>query len=136
MTRHVLSHTADTGLEATAPTFEALLVELATGMFELMGTTDCVAPGSGVTTSVNSATKEDLVVDVLSDLLYLSETEDLHLCDFEVRSTTETAVTVRARGVPVADVEPEGPPIKAVTYHRLQVVCQDGSWYGRVYFDV
>ena len=131
-----LPHTADTGIEASAPTFIALVEELATGMFELMAMVDCPAAGATVTADVEASTNEDLVVDTLSELLYLFETEDLHLCRFEVTAPTEGSLHVRAVGVPVAGVEPTGPPIKAVTYHQLEVSGTSEGWAGTVYFDV
>jgi SHS2 domain-containing protein len=38
--------------------------------------------------------------------------------------------------VPTKDVELTGPPIKAVTYHQLQVAETDEGWSATVYFDV
>lgn len=131
-----LPHTADTGIEASAPTFIALVEELATGMFELMATVDCPAVGTTVTADVEASTNEDLVVDTLSELLYLFETEDLHLCRFEVTAPGEGSLHVRAVGVPMADAEATGPPIKAVTYHELEISGTSEGWAGRVYFDV
>lgn len=132
----VLSHTADTGIEATADTFAELLRDLAAGMFGLMGRPDPCAPGRHVEAAVESTSREELVVDVLSELLYHSEVEDLFLCSFEVEATGPAGVQVRATGVANAGVELTGPPIKAVTYHDVTVLETDEGWYGRVYFDV
>lgn len=131
-----LPHTADTGIEASAPTFIALVEELATGMFELMATAECPATGTTVTADVEASTREDLVVDALSELLYISETEDLYLCRFEVTAPGEGSLHVRAVGVPIKDAEPTGPPIKAVTYHQLEISGTPEGWAARVYFDV
>lgn len=136
MPHRPLPHTADTGIEARAPTFIALVEELATGMFELMATGDCPSAGTTVTADIEASTREDLVVDTLSELLYLFETEDLHLCRFEVTSHGKGSLHVRAVGVPLADVEPTGPPIKAVTYHQLEISGTSEGWAGRVFFDV
>lgn len=76
------------------------------------------------------------MVDALSELPYLSETEGLHLCRFEVASTGDFTVEIQATGVPTEDVELTGPPIKAVTYHQLRVSETDEGWSASVYFDV
>ena len=136
MSRNALSHTADTGLEATAPTFPDLVEELAMGMFELMADADCSEPPRTVETTVEAESREDLIVDVLSELLYLSETEDTHFCRFEVSITDHRSMALRASGMPNGAVEVTGPPIKAVTYHQLEVTETDDGWYDRVYFDV
>jgi SHS2 domain-containing protein len=137
MAYRVLSHTADTGIEATGHTLAELIEVLSQGMFELMARSDVSSDRRWLTLRVDAPTIEDLVVDILSELLFRSETEDLLFCEFRV--TLEPGVpaaTVEAVGVPIHEGEPTGPPIKAVTYHDLVVEQQESQWYGRVYFDV
>lgn len=134
MSHRVLSHTADTGIEATAPSLAELIGELAKGMFSLIAVPERAA-ARWHTAGVEAATPEDLVVDLLSELLWLSEVEDVVFSDFRVEAD-HRAATVEAGGVPVADVAATGPPIKAVTYHQLVVEPRGDGWYGRVYFDV
>jgi SHS2 domain-containing protein len=135
MSHRVLSHTADTGIEATAPTLADLIRELAAGMFSLIADLPETAAERWHTARVEAETPEDLVVDLLSELLWLSEVEDVVFCGFRVEADQRSA-TVEAGGVPVADVDTTGPPIKAVTYHELAVEPRGDGWYGRVYFDV
>jgi SHS2 domain-containing protein len=137
MPYQVLSHAADTGIEATAPSASELLEELARGMFGLVAPLDPEAAQTWVTARVESSTLEDLVVDALSRLLLQSELEDLLFCDFKVALDIDAlAASIEAGGVPIRSVEPSGPPIKAVTYHGLVVEKRGGEWRGRVYFDV
>ena len=132
-----LAHTADTGLEATADSFASLISELATGMFSLMAPLDPTAAERWIAVRVEAPTVEDLAVDTLSLLLYNSEVEDTIFCSFEVEKEPDTlAIRVRAGGVPAAGVDLVGPPIKAVTYHKLLIEERGNGWYGRVYFDV
>ncbi|MEX0795488.1 MAG: archease [Acidimicrobiia bacterium] len=136
MPYEVLSHTADTGIEATAPSISALIEVLATGMFDLMAT---VAPGPhdvAIEVEVVAPTLEDLVVELLSELLYESEVQDLVLCEFETTMLGPTHARINARGVDISGVEVTGPPIKAVTYHAVVVDRREEDWLGRVYFDV
>ena len=139
MARTVLDHTADTGIEATADSLEALVAELALAMFESMARVPAARAERRITIEVEADTPEDLVVDTLSNLLYRSDTTDLFFCD--IRSSIEDdderlRVTIAAGGVPSRSVELEGPPIKAVTLHDLVVEQRDDEWYGRVYLDV
>jgi SHS2 domain-containing protein len=132
----VLAHTADTGIEATADTLAELVRELAGGMFALISPLDPALARTWVTVGVEADTLPDLVVDILSELLYQSEVGDLVFCDFQVEMGSNLAVIVAAGGIPVSEVDAAGPPIKAVTYHDLVVEKRDNDWYGRVYFDV
>jgi SHS2 domain-containing protein len=134
--RNPLDHTADTGLEAAADTLPNLISELGLGMFELMGDVEDCSDGRSVQTTVESRSVEDLIVDSLSELLYLSETEGLHLCRFDVRPAGDNVVLIEAKGIPTEDAEATGPPIKAVTYHQLTVSETNDGWTATVYFDV
>ena len=133
MPHTVLSHTADTGIDATAPTFAGLVAELATGMFGLMAAP--AEPTRTVETTIDSREPADLVIDSLSELLYLSEVEGLVFVAFDVAST-DGGLAITAHGLPSGDIDLVGPPIKAVTYHGLVVEPFAEEWHGRVYFDV
>lgn len=132
----VLSHTADTGIEATADTFPALLRELATGMFELMASPPPGAVEKAIAVDVASTGNEELVVEFLSELLYQSEVEDLFFFRFEVQETGPGQIRISAGGVSNVAIDLSGPPIKAVTYYDVAVQETEAGWYGRVYFDV
>lgn len=133
----VLSHTAETGIEATANTLGELIGELCAGMFGLIGSAEPSSARKWVEVKVVAQAVEELVVDTLSELLYHSEVENLIFCAFRVSTDPgNLAVRVKAGGVLVGAVEPVGPPIKAVTYHDLVVEQRKDVWYGRVYFDV
>lgn len=131
----VLDHTADAAIEATAPTFPALVEALAEGMFALVADIgECVGPEVHVT--VSAVTVEDLVVDTLSALLWTAEVDGLVLCRFAVTASDATLVEVAAIGVPSQGVALSGAPVKAVTYHDLDVRRDADGWYARVTFDV
>ncbi|MBW3666668.1 MAG: archease [Actinobacteria bacterium] len=135
MPYEILSHTADTGIEATSPTLTRLIADLATGMFALMA--EPARSGDvEVRVEASAATPEDLVVDLLSELLYQSEIDDVHLSGFDVEAMGELEFAVKARGVPLSEIDLTGPPIKAVTYHQVSVEETGDGWRARVYFDV
>ena len=136
MAYEILDHTADTGIEARAESLPDLIEDLATGMFAIMAEADPCPGAEAITIEVNAPTEEDLVVEVLSELLYESEVEDLILCGFRVKMTSSHRVEVSASGVPTSEVELTGPPIKAVTYHDVTVEERDDGWFAKVYFDV
>lgn len=105
-------------------------------MFALVAEIDPCPSDEAISIEVSAPTEEDLVVEVLSELLYESEVEDLVLCGFEATMRSPSRIEVKARGVPTSEVEVSGPPIKAVTYHDATVEERDHGWFGRIYFDV
>jgi SHS2 domain-containing protein len=131
----VVSHTADTGIVTLGDSLEAVIANAAFAMFDLMYDVDDSAPGSEVEIAIDSAAPPDLLVAVLSELLYRSEVDGLVFGDFEVRADDDRTL-VWARGYLVESLEVQGPPIKAVTYHDLRCEPTDEGWVARVIFDV
>jgi SHS2 domain-containing protein len=131
----VVSHTADTGIVTRADSLEGVIANAAFAMFDLMYDVDGSVPGSEVEIAIASAAPPDLLVAVLSELLYRGEVDGLAFGDLEVRVDDDRAL-VTAHGYPVESLEVQGPPIKAVTYHDLRCELTDEGWVAQVIFDV
>jgi SHS2 domain-containing protein len=138
MTKHryqTLSHTADTGIVTRADTLADVIANAAFAMFDLVYDTAAVIADRTVDFTARAENAPDLLVEVLTELLYLSETEDVAFSGFDVRADVRRAV-VRAVGFSTEDVELRGPPIKAVTYHDLRCEPTGDLWEAQVIFDV
>ena len=135
-TYEILDHTADTGVEASAASLAELVESLATGMFELMADMGPCSRATTVEFEVGAKADDELVYEALSELLYQSEVEDLLFCEIDIEVIGDRSLAITARGIPSKDAEVVGPPIKAVTYHDIEVSERDDGWHGRIYFDV
>ncbi len=76
------------------------------------------------------------MVDLLAELLYLSEAEDVVACRFRATEASPTQVRLEVGLVALRPDMLQGPPIKAVTYHDLEVAPSADGWTARVLFDV
>jgi SHS2 domain-containing protein len=132
----VLDHTADTGILAYGVTLEQLFEHAAYGMFDLMFDLEAVTPSREVAAGARADTRDELLVAWLGELLSLSEIDDLAFSVFTVGRLGEGGVEGFAGGAPAAGMQLRGPPIKAVTYHDLEVAEVAGGWRARVLFDV
>lgn len=133
----VLEHTADTAIEAEGATLADLIENLAFGMFDLMFDLNEVRSLDMKKIELSAETVEDLVVDALAELLTEAESQDVALASFSARADAkDVTAKVIAAGSVVSNDDLRGPPIKAVTYHDLEVSRHDLGWYGRVVFDV
>lgn len=130
-----LSHTADTGIVTRADTLADVIANAAFAMFDLVYDTADATDARTVDFVARADNAPDLLIEVLTELLYLSETEDVAFAVFDVRADARRAV-VRAVGSSTADVELRGPPIKAVTYHDLRCEHTGDHWEAQVIFDV
>ena len=140
MAYRFLEHTADMGVELEADSFEKLLSE------GLLALTDCLTDVDDIEielerlVDLTAASRDDLLVDWLNELVYLFETEALllRLADLEVEQG-ESGVRLRGK-VLGQRYDPKRHPIKtlikAVTYHQLAVSSSSRGWTARVIFDI
>jgi protein archease len=136
MTRYeVLSHTADTGIRTTGPDLGAVIANAAFAMFELMYDLASVPGGATVTFEVDRSPPDELLVGVLSELLFRSETQGVVFTDVTIE-VEDDPVVVTATAHPSQRLEATGPPVKAVTYHELRCEQTDDGWLAQVIFDV
>jgi riboflavin kinase/FMN adenylyltransferase len=130
-----VEHTADRALSVWGRTLPDLYVGAAQGMYSLMGDLD--REGRAATewrpVSLEGLDRESLLVDWLNELLFLAESEDLLLVEFEIEALTETTLEGRVGGVPAEETVAD---IKAATYHQLEVKEQEGGWSTLITFDV
>jgi len=130
-----LDHTADTGIETTAPTLPEVLARAARAMFDLMYGSIDSPPSVTFSFRVPSEDPPQLLYDILAELLWRAEAREVAVTEVEV-SLDAGAAVVRAAGVPFDRVRLAGPPIKAVTWHDLACERRGDGWYARVLFDV
>lgn len=137
----VIDHTADIGIEAEGASLGALFAEVARGFVDVVTDLDGIEPSGTRTVRVEAGSLEMLLVDWLSELLYLFETEGLlfSTVDAELsRFDDGWRLAAVCRGERFdADRHELKVPLKAVTYHGLEVAeLPGGRWRARVIFDI
>jgi len=129
-----IDHTADWAIRVQAPDLQALFETAAKGMLALAGGT----PGQRGTLIQQSFTLEapdleTLLVDWLSELVYLIEDEGALISDVQVEMLGNTHLTALVRGQSGGHFDKH---IKAVTYHNLSIQPIAGGYETTIIFDV
>ncbi len=127
-----IEHTADWEAEVWGPDMAALLEVAARGMCRLMGVDLAEEPRRSRGVDLSAADPEALMVDFLTELLYLGESEGYAFDVFDLE-VSGNRLTGSIGGAPIASQTKE---IKAVTYHRLHIQYTDRGLETRVVFDV
>lgn len=130
-----LPHTADVRIRVTSKSLEGLFSEAAAAMMTIMyGRTD---PGTVQRTiSVDSESAEDLMMDFLSDVLYVSEVDGLVFSSVAV-SISGTRLTSTLLGEPFDPSKHRGgTEIKGVSYSGLSILKEDDGYVLDILFDV
>jgi SHS2 domain-containing protein len=127
-----VDHTADIALRIWGENFQVLLQQAADGMYDLMGV--IAEPGSHreARFDLSYGTNETLLVDFLSELLYLSEEKGLALKNFTFFERDEKFIVQASGGVIIS----QDRHIKAVTFHDLDIEIDDGGLEATITFDV
>jgi len=128
-----IEHPSDMIVLAKNKTLETALEDVANGMFTQMGTENADESDS-FELSLSAPTKEQLVVQLLTDIIGECETRPLTPKIMKVTSLDYNTLSISVR-VYGKKAVPEN-IIKAVTFHGLRVEEKSGNWEIEVLFDI
>jgi SHS2 domain-containing protein len=128
-----IEHTADWALLARGSSLPELFVNAATGMYTLAAELDRLHASTERTIEVSGIDAETLLVNWLNELLYYTEMDQVVFGWFEIEQFASDHLRAVARGeagVPLVK------PIKAVTFHDLQIKPSGNGYEVTIVFDV
>ena len=133
---NTFEHTADIGIEARGETLEEAFANAARGMFSI------IVDGSDIDVSETreivleeTEDNDQLLVDWLSELLYIHDVEGLVFDRFDI--AIDDGLHARAWGEPYRrEKHGYGSEIKAVTYHMLAIKRTKKGTEIKVLFDI
>ena len=130
----ILEHKADLKIRVFGKTKEELFLNALLGMTESLKPD--VKSDEEITRQIkiNSPDLPALLVDFLSEVLYLIQTNKEIYNNVKFKKITNTEIEAELFG---QKVERFGEDIKAVTYHQLDIHRkEDGTWEATVLFDI
>jgi len=127
-----IDHTADWAFRAYGRDITELFQNAAYALFALEGALDTP---SVLTREIHAQgiDREALLVNWLSELLFLQETQRETYQKFEITNLSDTALTATIHGAPA---QPVTKFIKAITYHDLKIQQTATGWEATVVVDV
>lgn len=140
-----LPHTADIMIRVFGDTMAELFCNALIGMFQAVRpiAQGCRVEGELVVcdrlpethmVQVTAIDYEALLVDFLSEALYLSDVHNEAYLDAAVQKIGPTHITAEVKGVKVTGFEVV--ELKAVTYHGLEIKQINGRWQADIVFDI
>jgi len=131
----ILEHKADLKIRVFGKTKEELFENAMLGMFKAAKyetTKQLTTKRQKI--EISSLDLPSLLVDFLSEVLYLVETKKLVFEKVEFKKFTENEIEANLIGKPLKRM---GVHIKGVTYHDLDIHQEkDGTWQATVLFDI
>jgi SHS2 domain-containing protein len=133
----VLDHTADIGLIVYGEDLKTLFENAGEAFFHLITDLKKVRRRVEKRIEIRGEDLERLMVDWLSELLYLHDVENLLFKGFKVESVGEGGLKARVKGEPFQEgVHVIKTGVKAVTYHQIEVRKENGRWRAQIIFDL
>jgi SHS2 domain-containing protein len=127
-----IEHTADVEMHVWAPDMPGLLKQAAFGMYSISKIQIASEPRFSRELTLDIIDNESLIVDLLSELLFFVDHENIGFDDIQV-ILTNNQCRVMLQGGLIQELSKE---IKAVTFHNLQVKESDIGLDVNVVFDV
>lgn len=133
--------TADIGLDFSGDTLEESFQAAAEGMFAIIfGPGEEIAASSQYTVNLRTTSREQLLIDWLSELIYRFDAEglvplayDLMITETDREWSLKATVGCREYNRSRDKAEHE---IKAVTYYKTEIKEEAGRFCGHVVFDL
>ena len=133
----ILDHPADIGFRAFGRTLPELFENAALAMLSIRAEVEDAEPRQESLIAATGADFESLLVNFLSEVLYLVDGERIAFHRIRVDSLSETSIAAVGLG------EPHNPArhrvkliVKAVTWHQLRIEQTAGGWSAQVYLDI
>jgi SHS2 domain-containing protein len=133
----IIDHTADIGIIVYGVDLKSLFQNAGEAFFHLITDLKEVRLRTERKIEIGGENLERLMVDWLSELLYLHDVENLLFKRFNVESVGEEGLKAKVNG----EIFQEGvhvikTGVKAVTYHQLEVRQEKEGWRARIIFDL
>ena len=130
----MLEHTGDIKMRVFGKNLAELFANAALGMMAFLYGEKALElkPRKTETITIEATDVQSLLVDWLSELLYLSDENDRAYVSYEVTECAQNKITATVGSTP-AEAQDD---IKAVTYHELEIKEMDGKWEATIVFDI
>ncbi len=133
----ILDHTADIGIIVHGENLKALFENAGKAFFHLITDLRKVRGRIERQIHIGGESLDRLMVDWLSELLYLHDVEHLLFKSFKVESLGESGLKAIVKG----ELYEEGvhaikTEVKAVTYHQIQVKRENRGWRAQIILDL
>jgi len=133
----LFEHTADLGLRIRAPDLNTLFAEAGACLFSaIVDDIATIEPTQTFTLEISGTDREFLLFDWLRELLYRCEESHLLFSMFDVQ-VTDTGLKATIGGESINREKHEmSREVKAITYHELKLIQENGGWLAELIIDI
>lgn len=131
----LIPHTADIKIRAYGTTLKELFSNALRGMFSSVRPRIIEsAPLKDRSITLQAPARDILLIDFLSECLYLSDFHNEAYLDVTIHAISDTKIHATLHGIPIDGFEVV--EIKAVTYHDFSIKEKNGQLEATIVFDI
>ncbi len=136
-TFRILEHPADLGIEAEGKTLRDAFINAAHGLMAIILDPNTVDVREAKEVSLQSSDRERLLVQWLSEILYLYDGQGFVAKEFDIVRLTDASLEAVVRGERL-DLQKHRTrlDVKAVTYHQLEIRDDEHGACVKVFLDI
>jgi len=132
-----LEHTADVGFEAFGASREEVFANAARALMNIIVDLDSIEPCEAVPLQISGPDPQSVLVNWLSEILYLHDAEGWLFRDFAIQRLDDHSLSAVARGEKFQRPRHQAKLlVKAITYHQLELENTPQGWRAQVYVDI
>lgn len=133
----ILEHTADVRVRVYGDSFLDLLRNAALALLSLITERGSVRPVGEVVFEAEAETGEELLIKMLSEILYLHQVRKMVFCEAEIELNDGYRLKGRLKGEKIDPGRHELMlDIKAATYHNLKIKRVNDKFMAEIVFDI
>ncbi|HSC35037.1 MAG TPA: archease [Thermodesulfobacteriota bacterium] len=137
MSFEVFEHTADIGVRVFGRDLAELLRNAALALMTLITDRESVRPDEETVFELEAETGEELLIKMLSEILYLHQVRKMVFCEAEMELTDGYRLKGRLKGEKIDPGRHELLlDIKAATYHNLKIKRVNDRFMAEIVFDI
>ena len=128
--------TADVAFIAEGNSLEEMFEDSAKAVSQIMVELETIEEKESIEFSIQGKNKEEMLFNFLQEIIIIKDSDMKIFKRFDVK-TSGNKVTCKAYGDILNNKkQAHGVDVKAVTYHKFQVINQDGIWKCHVILDI
>ena len=137
MSFEVFEHTADIGVRVFGRDLAELLRNAALALMTLITDRESVRPDEKTVFELEAETGEELLIKMLSEILYIHQVRKMVFCEAEIELTDGYKLKGRLNGEKIDPGRHELLlDIKAATYHNLKIERVNDRFMAEIVFDI
>ncbi|OGL48274.1 MAG: hypothetical protein A2161_20640 [Candidatus Schekmanbacteria bacterium RBG_13_48_7] len=132
-----INHTADLAIEITGETVINLFENSAHALYDFMFQKEKILPEVSVDVNITGTDTEDLLIRWLNELIFITEMDEIVFSEFHIKEFQKNHLFAEVAGERFKEEKHNiQKPVKAATYHNIEIQQDTDGYKTVIVFDI